>query len=48
MITKLQQEKAIEIITNIPEWQKEEILNRLEEYKSNPDDVAPEMRCYLY
>jgi hypothetical protein len=39
---KLQQEEAIEIITNIPEWQKNETLKRLDVYKSNPDDVVSE------
>lgn len=33
---------AIEIITDIPEWQKKETLKRLEAYKSNPDEVASE------
>jgi len=39
---KLQQDDAIEILADVPEWQKTETLKRLQAYKSNPDNVVSE------
>jgi len=39
---KLQQDDAIEILADVPEWQRTETLKRLQAYKSNPDNVVSE------
>lgn len=41
-MAKLQQEDAIEILADIPEWQKKETLKRLEAYKNNPENIVSE------
>ena len=39
---KLQQEDAIEILQDVPEWQKKETLKRLEAYKNNLNNIVSE------
>ena len=41
-MAKLQQEDAIEILAEVPEWQKKETLKRLEAYKNNPENIVSE------
>lgn len=41
-MVKLQQEDAIEILADVPEWQKKETLKRLEAYKNNPENIVSE------
>ena len=42
VIEDLQQVDAIEIVEEIPEWQKKEALKRLEEMKNNPSKSIKE------